>query len=71
MQAAVTTLSQQTDTVLGTTGPVREERLSAPDRIVVHDDLGPVATFTFGSRTVTLHGPQRTFIEATTTTMGD
>ena len=60
------TVLQATTTVLGTSGPLREERLSAPDRVVVHDDRGPVATFTVGSRSVALRGPQRTFSESTT-----
>ncbi len=51
----------------GTSGTVREERLRDPDRVVVSDDLGVVATYTVGARTVTVRGPQRTFAESTTT----
>jgi hypothetical protein len=52
---------------VGTPGPLREQRLTGPDRIIVRDDVGPVATFTVGSRSVTLRGPQRRFSESTTT----
>ena len=51
----------------GITGPLREERLTGPDRVVVRDDGGVVATFTVGARTVTVRGPQRTFAEPGTT----
>lgn len=50
----------------GTSGPLREERLSSPDRVVVRDDRGVLATFTVGSRSVTVRGAQRTFAETTT-----
>jgi cell wall-associated NlpC family hydrolase len=66
-QTAVPTGQQGTSTVVGTTGPLREERMAAPDRVVLRDDRGPVATFTVGSRSVALRGPQRTFTESTTT----
>jgi cell wall-associated NlpC family hydrolase len=56
-----------TDPGTATSGPLREERLTAPDRVVVRDDLGVVATFTVGSRSVALRGPQRVFAESTTT----
>lgn len=49
-----------------TTG-LTESRLSGPDRVVVRDSLGVVATFTVGARTVTVRGPSRTFAETTTT----
>ncbi|MGY1681028.1 NlpC/P60 family protein [Geodermatophilus sp. SYSU D01176] len=64
--ATVATTSQTGTSVPGTTGQLREERFSAPDRVVVKDGAGPVATFTVGSRSVTLRGPQRTFAESTT-----
>ncbi|MBA2529144.1 MAG: C40 family peptidase [Euzebyales bacterium] len=48
------------------TGTVRVRRRSDPDRVVVSDDLGRVATFTTAARTVTVRGPSRTFREATT-----
>ena len=51
----------------GTSGPVRTSRLTAPARTVLQDDLGVVATFTDGSRTVTLRGATRVFRESTTT----
>ena len=49
-----------------TFGAVREERLSSPDRVVVRDDVGVVATFATGARTVTVRGNKRTFAESTT-----
>ncbi|SNR59373.1 NlpC/P60 family protein [Blastococcus mobilis] len=64
---ATTTNPASTAPASGTTGALREQRLASPDRVVVRDDLGPVATFTVGSRTVGLRGPQRTFSESTTT----
>ncbi|MCV2490902.1 C40 family peptidase [Geodermatophilus sp. YIM 151500] len=66
-QASAATGPLTTAPGVGTRGPLRETRMAAPDRVVVRDDLGPVATFTVGSRTVTLRGPQRTFTESTTT----
>ncbi len=58
-------VSATTGTV--TSGTLREERQTAPDRVVVRDDLGTVATFTVGARTVSLRGPRRSFAESTTT----
>ncbi|WP_448614398.1 NlpC/P60 family protein [Modestobacter sp. URMC 112] len=62
-----TTPTASTTTSPTTTGTFREERLTDPARVVVHDERGPVATFTVGSRSVLLRGPQRTFVESTTT----
>ncbi|MDP9389902.1 MAG: C40 family peptidase [Actinomycetota bacterium] len=59
--------SAATSSLPGATGTVREKRLSNPDRVVVSDDAGVVATFTLRSRTVTVRGPQRVFAESTTT----
>ena len=59
--------SVMTSSLPGTTGTVREERLSHPDRVVVRDDAGVVATFTLGARTVPVRGPERVFAESTTT----
>jgi cell wall-associated NlpC family hydrolase len=65
---STTTTTSPTSAVVvpGTTGTLHEERLASPSRVVVRDDRGPVATFTVGSRTVTLRGPQRVFAESTT-----
>ncbi len=63
---AVSTSAVPAGDLPGTTGVVREERLSRPDRVVVRDDLGVVATFTVAARTVTVRGAQRTFAESTT-----
>ena len=49
-----------------TAGGLRIARLSSPGRSVVSDGSGWVATFTDGSRTVGLAGPERTFAEAST-----
>jgi hypothetical protein len=54
------------DPLPGTTGPVREHRLASPDRVVLRDDHGVVATFTVGARTVVVRGPERVFAESTT-----
>lgn len=62
-----TTSSSPVAATTGTSGALREERLSSPDRVVVRDDRGVLATFTVGSRSVALRGPQRTFAESTTT----
>ncbi len=59
--------AQPASSMPATGGPLREERLTAPDRVVVRDDLGVVATFTVGARTVALRGPSRAFTESTTT----
>lgn len=56
-----------TSATSSTSGALRQERLADPDRVVVQDDLGVVATFTVGARTVALRGPQRVFAESTTT----
>lgn len=66
-QAAGATYPQTSAPAVGTAGPLREHRLTEPDRVIVRDDVGPVATFTVGSRSVALRGPQRTFSESTTT----
>ncbi len=42
-------------------------RRADPDRVVVSDRTGVLATFTVGARTVTLRGPRRTFSEPSTT----
>ncbi len=47
-------------------GGLRISRLSSPGRSVVSDGSAWVATFTDGSRTVSLAGPGRTFAEAST-----
>ncbi len=49
-----------------TSGPWRYLRLSSPDRVVVSDDLGTLATFTVGSVSVAIRGTKRTFSESTT-----
>ena len=61
------TTTASTTTSPTATGAFREERLTDPARVVVHDELGPAATFTLGSRSVVVRGPQRTFAESTTT----
>ncbi len=66
-RTTTTTTAATTVALPGTTGVIREERLAGPDRVVVRDDLGVVATLTIGARTVTLRGPKRTFAESTTT----
>ncbi len=67
VQRRGTTKAASTSTLPGTSGTIKEERLQSPDRVVVKDDLGVVATFTTGARTVTVRGPNRTFAESTTT----
>jgi len=42
--------------------------LTAPDRVAVYSGKALVATFTYGSRTVTFAGASRTFTEPSTTT---
>lgn len=49
-----------------TASSVRIVRQSSPARSVVSDQNGWVATFTDGSRTVTLAGPERVFAESST-----
>ena len=51
----------------GTSGAIRVATLASPDRTVVSDDLGTVALFTHGARTVTVRGSARTFAEPSTT----
>jgi hypothetical protein len=48
-------------------GALRQERLASPERVVVRDDVGVLAVFTLGSRSVSLRGPERVFAESTTT----
>jgi cell wall-associated NlpC family hydrolase len=68
-RTTTTTTTTTTSTSLpGTTGPVRVATLASPDRTVVSDDLGTVAVFTSGARTVTVRGSARTFAEPSTTT---
>lgn len=67
VEVAIRTVTVSATAGSSTIGTLREERLTSPDRVVVRDDLGVVATFTVGSRTVSLRGPQRTFAESTTT----
>lgn len=50
----------------GTTGTVRVTTSTSPATTTVRDDLGTLATFTRGARTVSLRGPQRHFAESTT-----
>ena len=60
------TAAMATGEIPGTSGPVRETREHAPDRVVLSDDRGIVAVFTAGARTVVTRGAQRTFQESTT-----
>ena len=59
-------LSPSRTTNATTTTSVRIDRRSSPARSIVRDKNGWVATFTDGSRTVTLAGPPRVFAEAST-----
>lgn len=52
-----------------TIGPLSHVRLTEPARTQIRDSSGnPVATFTDGSRTAVVQGPERTFSEAELTT---
>ena len=53
-------------TSLETTTPLRIDTLTSPTRSVVSDQDGWLATFTNGSMTVTMAGPERIFAEAST-----
>ncbi|MFM8303655.1 MAG: NlpC/P60 family protein [Actinomycetota bacterium] len=67
--STTTTTSTSTTTTSTTTVPTYTTRtLSAPSRVAVYRGTSWVATFTVGSRTVTLAGPARTFAEPANTT---
>ena len=48
----------------GSVGTIRVATVASPERTVVRDDAGVLATFSRTARTVSLRGPSRTFSEA-------